>query len=169
MVNRIKEFTVNFFSYNVIQHGRFFFFFPITCDLFFVSLLCFEVSKIGEALVAGGAVQVSAGILQEVVVNYVRNNRSALTRIYASFDDYKRLFVVPEMLIKQLDDKAKGQNLRKSKENVAFLKQYIKGMIAQRIYSLSEYYRIINEVDADFLQAVHVIDHWDQQTGKILK
>ena len=103
------------------------------------------------------------------MVNYVRNNRSALTRIYASFDDSKRLFVVPEMLIKQLDDKAKGQNLRKSKENVAFLKQYIKGMIAQRIYSLSEYYRIINEVDADFLQAVHVIDHWDQQTGKILK
>lgn len=60
MVNRIKELTVNFFSYNVIQHGRFFFFFPITCDLFFVSLLCFEVSKIGEALIAGGAVQVSA-------------------------------------------------------------------------------------------------------------
>ncbi|MBR5634979.1 MAG: S41 family peptidase [Prevotella sp.] len=91
---------------------------------------------------------------KSVIINtslkYIDKNRKSLRKQYASFDDFKRDFEVPQSMIDDVVAEAEKQKVKPKddaelQQTLPMLQMQLKALIARDIWDMNEYFAIINE------------------------
>ena len=103
---------------------------------------------------------------KSVIINtslkYIDKNRKSLRKQFASFDDFKRGFEVPQSMIDDVvaeaeKQKVKPKNDAELQQTLPMLRMQLKALIARDIWDMNEYFAIINEQNHIVQRALDVI------------
>jgi carboxyl-terminal processing protease len=106
-----------------------------------------------------------AGMINEFVQNYLDSNRSALVAKYPTFEKYEADSTLNERLLEGLTTYASSRGIAVDEAGLAtshdWLCAQLKGLVAQRLWGTTEYYRIVNaSYDETFKKAWSVMQRW---------
>ncbi|MDR2836947.1 MAG: peptidase S41, partial [Bacteroidales bacterium] len=102
-------------------------------------------------------------VVFSVVSNYVDKNRANLKNKYPNFKEYDKLFVVDEVLEKELSEAAKTAKIYidslkpATPAQIAYMTNHLKALIADEIFSKNEFYQIYNNMNPVFNKAYEII------------
>lgn len=110
---------------------------------------------------------VRRGVISEFVIQYLDKHRAELQGVYPTFEKFQSSFTVtPEMLQQlvalgeQREVPPDPAGLKISERAIAL---QIKALIAQKMWNMTEYFRIINsENDPELERALDVLRNWDK-------
>ncbi|MDD3107936.1 MAG: S41 family peptidase [Alistipes sp.] len=107
------------------------------------------------------------GVINDFILEYIDQNRKRLEREYPSFEAFQTRFTItPQMLTRLVQmGEAKGvpQNAPQMEISAPDLKAQLKAMVAQKLWGVNEFYRVINrENDPEFAKALEVLRAWNQ-------
>lgn len=116
---------------------------------------------------------VGKGLLHEYLYDYLGSNADKLSKQYPSFERFERDFVVDDRMLSELSDIAKRAGIDMTGADAAytdgFLRTQLKALIARRLFTSGEYYRIINDYDDEvFAHAVDVLSDWENSGKRII-
>ena len=89
-------------------------------------------------------------VIINVSLKYIDKNRKSLRKQFASFDDFKRGFEVPQSMIDEVVAEAEKQKVKPKddaelQQTLPMLRMQLKALIARDIWEMNEYFAIINE------------------------
>lgn len=100
-------------------------------------------------------------IINPLVSEYVDENRLTLLKKYPDFQSFKANFSIGESFMALFFDAAEKADIKMNEEQYTasepLIKVQIKGLIAQKLYNITSYYIIANEMDPEVMQAMEVI------------
>lgn len=110
---------------------------------------------------------VRRGVISEFVIQYLDKHRAELQRAYPTFEKFQSSFTVTPEMLQQLvalgekrDVSPDPAGLKTSEQAIAL---QIKALIAQKMWNMTEYFRIINsENDPELERALDVLRNWDK-------
>ena len=116
---------------------------------------------------------VSQGVYNDFLMEYMDHYRSQLDEQYPTFTEFERSFVLADEQLAMLINAATKRNIEYKEKEYTLSKELIRtqltAMIAQRLYSTSEFYRIMNPRENQaYKRAVEILKAWDEQGAKIL-
>ncbi|MBO5687870.1 MAG: S41 family peptidase [Alistipes sp.] len=116
---------------------------------------------------------VAQGVYNDFLMEYMDLNREQLDRMYPSFAEFEREFVLTPQQLTRLTKAASERNIEYNESEFNHSKELIltqlKAMIAQRLYSTCEFYRVMNpRENAAYKRALEILRAWDEQGAKIL-
>ena len=90
------------------------------------------------------------GILIQQNLRYVDNNRKQLKKSYPDFDTFKTSYEVPQSFIEAIIQAGEKQGVKpkgdeETEKTMPLLKQQLKALVARDLWTMNEYYSIINE------------------------
>jgi carboxyl-terminal processing protease len=119
------------------------------------------------------------GIINQYVLQYMDKNRKSLENKYLGkkkdkdFSYFKENFEIDEDFLTGLLAHAEKEKLKFNEEeynrSLNHLKVNLKALVARDIFTVSEFYEIINETDKVFLEAVKVIQDEELYNSKLAK
>jgi carboxyl-terminal processing protease len=169
------------------KHGE-----MLTADsIQFPDSLKYQTLKLGRTVYGGGGIMpdifipidttrftlfhrkvVAQGIMNKVSVHYIEKNRANLKRQYPSFEKYLQHFVVDETMLKSIRDAAQAEKIvideAQYDTSKALMALQLKALIARDLWSVNEYYRIIDS-DNEALQAALKVLNTPGQYERYLK
>jgi carboxyl-terminal processing protease len=106
-----------------------------------------------------------AGMIHEFVQNYLDENRSELVAQYPTFESYEADTALSTALVEGLTAYAASHGIPVDEAGLAtsgdWLCIQLKGLVAQRLWGPTEYYRIVNpSYDPVFKKATAVMQRW---------
>ncbi len=112
------------------------------------------------------------GVVNKYTLTYLDKNREELLSRYSTFTLYEQNFEVTNKMIESMLLMASEQGLDVSEVDLEILNEelgsYIKALIAQRLYSTSSFYEIINRQDtAIFAPIERLLNNWDSEIKTI--
>ncbi len=115
------------------------------------------------------------GVVNNFTINFLDKNRVDLQQKYPTFESYRDDFDVDFGMIKSMVDAAHEQGVELGDIDEEALNKlfkesnvYIKALIAQRLFSTSSFYEIINQSDSlRFSKIDNLIENWDSEIIKI--
>lgn len=115
---------------------------------------------------------VAKGVPNIYCIAYVDNHRKEILSQYPTIEQYKSGFEVNDEMLKALVDKAADEGVAFNQEQYEVSKDYIrmiiKALIARDIYDDSSYFRIANEFNPVYKEAIAIINNAEEYE-KILK
>ena len=94
-------------------------------------------------------------------MKYVDENRKQLERQYPSFEEYMEKFdsqAMADDLMKFAEKRGIKPNEQDSEKSDNAIKGQLKALLAQKLWSTNEYYRVYNALlDEDFAKALDII------------
>jgi carboxyl-terminal processing protease len=101
-------------------------------------------------------------IILNANLKYVDNNRKALQKKYASFEDFNKHFEIPQSLVDEIlaegaKQKIKPKNDAELKRTLPYLKMQMKALVARDLWDMSEYFQIVNESNPIVKKALQLI------------
>jgi len=110
---------------------------------------------------------VRRGVISEFVIQYLDKHRAELQRAYPTFEKFQSSFTVTPEMLQQLvalgekrDVSPDPAGLKTSEQAIAL---QIKALIAQKMWNMTEYFKIINsENDPELERALDVLRNWDK-------
>ncbi len=169
------------------KHGE-----MLTADsIQFPDSLKYQTLKLGRTVYGGGGIMpdlfipidttrftlfhrkvVAQGIMNKVSVHYIEKNRANLKRQYPSFEKYLQHFVVDETMLKSIRDAAQAEKIvideAQYDKSKALMALQLIALIARVLWSVNEYYRIIDS-DNEALQAALKVLNTPGQYERYLK
>lgn len=114
---------------------------------------------------------VAKGVLNQYVINYFDQNQKTLKAKYKTFEAFNKGFeVTPEMideLKKQAEKESIKLNLTQFIQSEPLIKLQIKALVARDLFTVSDYFRIMNTDSESYKKALELIND-DQQYQKLL-
>lgn len=114
---------------------------------------------------------VAQGVMNKIVVQYIDDNRTDLQKQYKNFDKFDKKFIIKEDFLEQIKTAAKAEAIEVDDEEYEISKDLIalqiKALIARDIWSMNEYYRVM-DAENDALQRAIQILQTDNEYDKIL-
>lgn len=105
---------------------------------------------------------VATGLVFRVSMNYVDKYRAEMASKYKKFEQFKESFEVTEDIMQELLSLANDEKIEFKEEEYErskpLIKLQIKALIARDIYEMGEYYRIINDDNPSYLEALRIIN-----------
>ena len=122
---------------------------------YFVPLDTTKYTKFHRELVA-------KSIVNTAILRYVDDNRKQLKRKFASFDEFKRAYEVPQSVVDDMMKEADKQKIKPKDDGerdrtMPQLRLQLKALVARDLWDMSEYFAIINEQSAIVGKAVELI------------
>ncbi|MBE0646273.1 MAG: S41 family peptidase [Bacteroidales bacterium] len=100
-------------------------------------------------------------IVNPLISDYVDKNRQSLMNNYPDFNAFKTGFEIDEPFMELFFKAAEEAGMEKNEEQFAtsepLIKAQIKGLIAQKLYDITSFYMIANEMDPEVMRAVEII------------
>jgi len=100
-------------------------------------------------------------VINLFVGEYVDKNRQSLQASYPGFKVFDINFKTDEEFLKAFFELAEKQNVKFDEKGYAasekLIKSQIKGLIAEKLWSLNAYYQVVNQNDEEVIKAVEVI------------
>ena len=104
---------------------------------------------------------VGKGVVNSTMLEYLNKNRDALKVQYPTFDKFNREFEVDESLLQTLISNAEKEQIPLDKKDYErskrVIKLQLKAMIANDLWTLNEYYQVINSDNQSLQKAVEVL------------
>lgn len=104
------------------------------------------------------------GLVNQFINTYLEKERSNLNARYPSFDKFAKNFQVTNQMLTELTALGKSRGIEPTAEEqldrLSGIRTQIKAVIARKLWSTNEYYRVINTEDKDFTKAIDVIYSW---------
>jgi carboxyl-terminal processing protease len=104
---------------------------------------------------------IAKGVVNAFVSKYFESHKDEILKSYKTFEKYDSLFQITDEFLKELTNMAESEKIpfdqvgfNKSKN---FLKIQLKALFARRIWTLNEFYRIINESDESCKKALEIL------------
>jgi carboxyl-terminal processing protease len=101
------------------------------------------------------------GIFNTFILNYLDVNRKQLEMQYPDFRKYNREFLIDDSLLSEFTDYAAEMGVpldeKDFKISEPLIANQLKALIARDLWTISEYFEIINANDDDFLKALEII------------
>ncbi len=101
------------------------------------------------------------GVLAEYVVNYLDENRLLLESQYATDDEFVAQFEVSDAMIEALAKFAEQKGIARRDEQLAIsqksIAQIVKGLIAQRLWTTTSYFKVVNRTNSMIDRALVVL------------
>jgi carboxyl-terminal processing protease len=116
---------------------------------------------------------VAQGVYNDFLMEYMDLNREQLDRMYPTFAEFERGFVLGQEQLTRLTEAAAERNIEYNESEFNHSKELIctqlTAMIAQRLYSTSEFYRVMNpRENPAFKRALEILKACDEQGATIL-
>lgn len=111
------------------------------------------------------------GAINQFAIKYVDDHRAELRKQYKTDSDFVRGFQVTPAMLGELYDIAAKEGVELNKEQAAtsepMFKMVIKGLIGRDLYDQATYFKVYNEYDPIYREAMRVINSPDYE--KIIK
>ncbi|MFI3282474.1 MAG: S41 family peptidase [Rikenellaceae bacterium] len=112
------------------------------------------------------------GVVNKFTISYLDRNRKEIIRTYPTFELYNEAFDVTGEMVDSMVQIAKEQGIEVENIDTLELLQesrvYIKALIAQRLFSTSAFYEIINRKDLiNFSRIEKLLKNWDEQINEV--
>ena len=108
---------------------------------------------------------VASGLVNRISMNYIDHYRHELKDKYKKFEQYKEFFDVPEETLKELQSLGEGEKIEFKAEEYEksrdLIKLQIKALIARDIFDMAEYFRVINDDNPSYVEALRIINDKD--------
>lgn len=108
---------------------------------------------------------VAKGLINRYVVDYVDTHRNAIKKKYRTDKDFVRGFEVTPAMIEQLRAMAQKEGVdydaQQEEQALPLFKMVIKALIGRDVYSQDTYFKVYNEWDPIFREALRVINSED--------
>lgn len=116
----------------------------------------------------------SKGVYRDFVMSYLDNNRENLAVRYPDFEQFDADFKLQDADLEGVVAMATAAGIEYDAEGFALSREIVRNqlsaMIAQTLYSTSEFYRWINPREGDAYQcAVGLLENWNSETLPLLK
>lgn len=123
----------------------------------FVPLDTLQYTKYHRALTIGG-------IVFDADLHYIDSYRKELKHRYATFEQFRDGYEVPQSLLDDIFVRGEKKNIRPKDEDertrtLPYLKLQLKALIARDLWDTNEYFQIMNEQNYSVRRAVEVITH----------
>ncbi len=106
---------------------------------------------------------VNKGVLNKTVLNIVDRNRKKFAKEFPNFNVYKQEFNVSDDLFTELIENAKKENIefneKQFNESKALMAVQIKALIARDLWTMNEYFEIINHENESLKKALEIINN----------
>jgi len=106
---------------------------------------------------------VQKGVITNYILNYVDKNRGDIKGKYKSFREYVEDFHVDNGMMNDLflmaDEKGIAKNQSAMESTAPQIELILKALIARDIWSMSEYFELVNRKDKTFRKAVEVLNN----------
>jgi carboxyl-terminal processing protease len=101
-------------------------------------------------------------VINLFVGDYVDKNRKNLQTSYPDFKSFNKGFILDSSYMKPFFDLAEKQGIKFDEKgytaSTKLIKSQIKGLIAEKLWNLSEFYEVANQSDDEVIKAVEVIE-----------
>ena len=101
-------------------------------------------------------------VINLFVGDYVDKNRKSLQTSYPDFVFFDKSFMMDESFLKPFFELAEKQGIKFDEKGYGasekLIRSQIKGLIAEKLWNLSSFYQVANQVDDEVLKAVEVIE-----------
>ncbi|MFI3323326.1 MAG: S41 family peptidase [Rikenellaceae bacterium] len=111
-------------------------------------------------------------VINEFVINYLDQNRASLTASYPTFEAYNANFKVGEAILTGLMTLGDQRGVEREEYTIADFKDIaqvnIKALLAQKLFSTSEFYKVVNEHNTTFFKELnYLLENWDSRNKEI--
>jgi carboxyl-terminal processing protease len=101
-------------------------------------------------------------VINSYVGDYVDKSRKTLKAGYPEFSSYDKNFIVDDAFMADFFIYAEKAGVKKDEKGYAasekLIKSQLKGLIAQKLWDMTELYTIINQYDEEVLKAIEVVE-----------
>lgn len=105
---------------------------------------------------------VATGLVNRISMNYLDQNRKEMASKYRKFEQYKQSFEVTDDILQNLLDMATEEKIEFNEEQYnhsrQLIKLQIKALIARDMYEMAEYFRIMNDDNPSYIEALRIIN-----------
>ena len=103
------------------------------------------------------------GVIINTSLKYIDKNRRQLSKQYASFEDFRAGFNVPQEVVDDVVAEAEKQNVKPKndeelQQTLPMLRTQLKALIARDLWDMNEYFSIINEQNHIVQRALQILD-----------
>ena len=103
------------------------------------------------------------GVIINTSLKYIDKNRRQLSKQYASFEDFRAGFNVPQEMVDEVVAEAEKQNVKPKndeelQQTLPMLRTQLKALIARDLWDMNEYFAIINEQNHIVQRALQILD-----------
>ncbi|MBR3009739.1 MAG: S41 family peptidase [Prevotella sp.] len=103
------------------------------------------------------------GVIINTSLKYIDKNRRQLSKQYASFEDFRAGFNVPQEVVDEVvaeaeKQKVKPKNDEELQQTLPMLRTQLKALIARDLWDMNEYFAIINEQNHIVQRALQILD-----------
>lgn len=113
---------------------------------------------------------IKSGIVNKFLLSYEDENRSFLKKNYPNFTLFNQYFKVNDKILKNLVSFAETEEINRKisyndyliknfKGSKNIIKTQLKALIARDMWTIGEYYRIMNSVNSSFIKAVEILNN----------
>lgn len=114
---------------------------------------------------------VATGLVNRLSMNYVDRYRPEMASRYKKFEQYKDSFEVTEEMMQELRLMADEEKIAFKEEEYEtskpLIKLQVKALIARDIYEMAEYFRIMNDDNPSFLEALNIINDQERYNREL--
>ncbi len=114
---------------------------------------------------------IAMGVVNRYILSYMDKYRNELIENYVSFNTYNNSFFVDDKMIEDLIKEAEKDGIKYDKKGLEVsidnLKLQLKGLIARNIWSINEYFQIMNLNSNEFKKALEILSS-DKSYSKLL-
>ncbi len=110
---------------------------------------------------------VRKGVINEFVISYMDSHRKELKNEYRSFKSYSRKFEVSDEMLEELMTLGETRGVKRDEKQMEIsssdIKSQLKAMLAFRLWSLNEYYKLRSLDDSVMIKALDILENWDDE------
>jgi carboxyl-terminal processing protease len=100
-------------------------------------------------------------VFNNFVLDYFEDNRQTLQKDYPDFDTFNQNFIMDDKIIQEFISYAEKEGVKKDEKGFEDSKNEIlysiKALFARNLFDYTAYFKIINQIDDEFLKSVDII------------
>ncbi|MFI3317211.1 MAG: S41 family peptidase [Rikenellaceae bacterium] len=113
-------------------------------------------------------------VVNEFVIDYLDKYRDALIAAYPTFDEYNSSFSISDAMLAELMALGSNRGIETKDYTIDDFRQVaqinIKALMAQKLFSTTEFYRVVNESDKTlFRELDDLLNNWEARNAEIFK
>lgn len=117
---------------------------------------------------------VKRGVIREYAVQYLDAHRSELAASYPAFETFAESFSVSDGMFEELAALGERRGVMRDiaglLESKRLIAMHIKAMLAQRLFTTTEFYRVVNADDGRWYgRAVEILRNWESCAEPLLR
>ncbi len=111
-------------------------------------------------------------VVNEFVIDYLDKHRETLIATYPTFEHYNAAFTVDDAILTSLIELGKDRGVEIEEYTIDdfrdIAKVNIKALMAQKLFTTSEFYKVVNESNSDIFKELNdLLENWDDRNSEI--